>query len=91
MEAGLEDYPQGELPVEPVETIEQKPAGRPRWLSVIYEIAQTLLMAAVLYLLINSVIARVRVQNISMEPTLLPNELLMVNKLAYKLGDMHTR
>jgi signal peptidase I len=90
VEVGLEDIPQGEPQGDPLEITEQKPAGRPRWLSIVYEVIQTLLMAAVLYFLINSVIARVRVQNISMEPTLLPNELLMVNKLAYKLGDMHT-
>jgi signal peptidase I len=86
----LDDYPQQDSQEQPLAEQEavEKPAGRPRWLSILYEIIQTLLMAAVLYFLINAVIARVRVLNISMEPTLVPNELLMVNKLAYKLGDM---
>jgi signal peptidase I len=39
-----------------------------------------------LYFGIDAVIARVRVENISMEPTLVPGEFLMVNKLAYKFG-----
>jgi signal peptidase I len=34
------------------------------------------------------VVARVRVQKISMEPTLLSEEILLVNKLAYRFGDI---
>ena len=52
------------------------------------EIFQTVLLALVLYLLIDSVVARVRVENISMKPTLQPGEFLLVNKLAYRLGDV---
>lgn len=44
-------------------------------------------MAVALYFLIDSVVARVRVENISMEPTLQPGEFLLVNKLAYRLGN----
>lgn len=52
------------------------------------EALQTLVLALVLYFLIDSVLARVRVENISMEPTLQPGELILVNKLAYRLGDV---
>ena len=45
-------------------------------------------MALVLYFIIDAVLGRVRVQKISMEPTLNQGEILMVNKLAYKLGDV---
>ena len=45
-------------------------------------------MALVLYFIIDSVVGRVRVQKISMEPTLLPGEILLVNKLEYKLGEI---
>lgn len=44
-------------------------------------------MALVLFLAINAVSSRVRVENISMKPTLQPGYLLVVNKLAYKLGE----
>lgn len=44
-------------------------------------------MAVALYFLIDSVVARVRVENISMEPTLQPGEFILVNKLAYRLGN----
>ena len=52
------------------------------------EALQTVLIALVLYLLIDGVAARVRVENISMEPTLVQGEFVLVNKLAYRLGDM---
>jgi signal peptidase I len=52
------------------------------------EIFQTILLALVLYLLIDSVVARVRVENISMRPTLAPGEFILVNKLAYRVGEV---
>ena len=50
------------------------------------ELLETVVLAVILYFGIDAVIARVRVENISMEPTLVPGEFLMVNKLAYKFG-----
>ncbi len=44
-------------------------------------------MAVVLFLLLNAVTSRVKVFNISMEPTLKQGYLLLVNKMAYKLGE----
>ncbi len=52
------------------------------------ETLQTVILAIVLYFLIDSVVARVRVENISMEPTLYPGEFLLVNKITYRLGDI---
>lgn len=54
---------------------------------VIWELVQTLLMAAVLYFAIDFCIARVRVENISMETTFTEGELLMVNRLNYKFNE----
>jgi signal peptidase I len=56
--------------------------------AVIKEIVQTLLLAIVLYFMIDFVVARVRVENVSMKPTLVPGEFLLVNKLAYKFSGM---
>ena len=44
-------------------------------------------MAVILYFLIDTVVGRVRVENISMQPTLHEGEFILVNKLAYRLGD----
>jgi signal peptidase I len=57
--------------------------------SILIDILQTILIAVVLYFLIDSFVARVRVENISMEPTLYPGEFVLVNKLAYRLGSPH--
>jgi len=54
--------------------------------SLLLETLQTIFLAIVLYLLIDAVIARVRVENISMVPTLNPGEFLIVNKLSYKFS-----
>jgi signal peptidase I len=47
---------------------------------------ETILLALVLFLAINALSARVRVENVSMQPTLKPGEFLLVNRVAYKLG-----
>lgn len=59
---------------------------RPVWLSLLWEVLQTLIMAVVLYFLIDTVVGRVRVENISMQPTLHEGQFILVNKLAYRLG-----
>lgn len=66
----------------------KKSKGFKRFLGGLFEILQMLAMALVLYFIIDSVIARVRVFNISMEPTLVQGEILMVNKLQYKFSDI---
>jgi signal peptidase I len=60
---------------------------RPVWLSFFWEVLQTLIMAVVLYFLIDTVVGRVRVENISMQPTLHEGQFILVNKLAYRLGN----
>jgi signal peptidase I len=48
---------------------------------------ETILIALVLFLVINTLSARVRVENVSMRPTLKPGDFLLVNRVAYKLGE----
>lgn len=62
------------------------PARRPVWLTFLWEVLQTLIMAVILYFLIDAVVGRVRVENISMQPTLHQDQFILVNKLAYRLG-----
>ena len=70
---------------QPVKIVKQRPV----WLTFLIETLETLILAVVLYFLIDSVVARVRVENISMEPTLQPGDFLLVNKLSFKVGDIH--
>ena len=58
-----------------------------RGIQFLLEILQTLALALVLYFLIDFFIARVRVENISMVPTLQPGEFVIVNKMAYRMGE----
>jgi signal peptidase I len=55
----------------------------------VLEVLQTVVMALILYFVIDQVLGRVRVENISMLPTLKAGEFILVNKLAYKVGDYH--
>lgn len=57
-----------------------------RGLRLIADAIETLLLALVLFLGINLVSARIRVDGQSMEPTLETGQLVIVNKLAYRLG-----
>jgi len=53
----------------------------------ILDIVETLVFAALLVIAINFISARIRVDGFSMEPTLHTGEFVIVNKLAYKLGE----
>jgi len=55
---------------------------------LLLEVVIRVLVILVLYFLADSIIGRVRVFNISMYPTVVEGELVVVNKLAYKLGEM---
>ena len=68
--------------VEPTPQAAPETKARGFWRDLI----ETVLMAVVLFLLLNAVTSRVRVYNISMQPTLYEGNLLVVNKFAYKLG-----
>jgi signal peptidase I len=54
---------------------------------IVLDIFETLILAVVLYFGINAVSVRVRVDGFSMNPTLQDGEYILVNRLAYKLGN----
>jgi signal peptidase I len=56
------------------------------WGRVVFDIIETLALAAVLFLGINAISARVRVDGFSMIPTLEDGEFVLVSKLNYRLG-----
>lgn len=53
----------------------------------IVDILETLVLSVILFIGINAVSARIRVDGSSMEPTLHSGEFVIVNKLSYKFGD----
>lgn len=57
------------------------------WVRFILDVLETILLAAILFLAINALSARVRVEGFSMLPTLQDGEFVLVNRLAYRLGE----
>jgi len=77
----LEDS-QTEIPTEPVPSSEKGLSlGR-----FMIDLLETLVLSVLLFVGINAVSARIRVDGFSMEPTLESGEFVVVNKLAYRLG-----
>lgn len=56
------------------------------WIRFILDVLETILLAAILFLTINALSARVRVEGTSMVPTLQNEEFVLVNRLAYQMG-----
>lgn len=54
-----------------------------RWLRLVGELFQTVLIAGLLFLIVNLLTARIRVEGISMEPSLHEGQFVIVSKLAY--------
>jgi signal peptidase I len=61
-------------------------AARSSWTRGLLDLLETIGLAVVLFLVINAVSARVRVDGLSMVPTLQNGEFVLVNRLAYRLG-----
>lgn len=57
------------------------------WVRFILDVLETILLAAILFLTINALSARVRVEGFSMVPTLQDGEFVLVNRLAYQFGE----
>ncbi len=62
---------------------EEKKAGIRR---TVLDTIETILLSLVLFLAINTVSERIRVESISMQPTLYPGDYVIVNKLAYRFS-----
>jgi signal peptidase I len=60
--------------------------GRSKAVRFLIDVAETLVLSILLFVGINAVSARIRVDGHSMEPSLQSGEFVIVNKLAYKLG-----
>ncbi len=72
-----------EITPEPEQDVSQERGGFRRF---VFDLLETVLLSLVLFLAINAISARIRVESISMQPTLYAGDFIIVNKLAYKLG-----
>ncbi len=83
----METLQQEEKPIEEQPIGEQIPAQETvNWKRFALDILETLILAVVLFLGINTISARVRVDGFSMRPTLQDGEFVLVGKLNYRFG-----
>jgi signal peptidase I len=73
-------------PIRDGEAVQPSSNRRTPWLRFLLDVLETIVISALLFLGINTVTARIRVDSYSMEPTLTRGSLVMVNKFAYKFG-----
>lgn len=85
MEQGLDDFHTEATPEIPAEQEEQ--SSGPGFWHFARDVLETLILSVLLFMAINTISARIRVDGSSMVPTLKNGEFVMVNRLAYKLGD----
>ena len=72
--------------------IQPAPGAAPakqEWKQFLREILETVGLAVILFLVINLISARVRVEGFSMLPTLENGEYVLISRLSYKLGEFH--
>ena len=58
----------------------------PGYRRALMDVFETILLSLVLFLGINAVSSRIRVESISMQPTLYAGNFVLVNKVAYRFG-----
>jgi signal peptidase I len=61
-------------------------SGGPGIFRTLIDILETVVLSVVLFVVINLVSSRIRVESISMQPTLYAGNFVLVNKLGYKIG-----
>jgi signal peptidase I len=86
MEQGLEDYHSEATPT-PTTEGDEAPSSASNFWRFVRDVLETLVLAALLFIAINAVSARIRVDGSSMVPTLTNGQFVMVNRLEYKFGD----
>ena len=73
-----------------VSELQESNEKRSGFLRFVVDIVETLILSVILFAEINAVSARIRVDGASMEPTLQSGEFVIVNKLAYVIGQPKT-
>jgi signal peptidase I len=69
--------------------LSQQKDHRSGFLRFLVDIMETLVLSVVLFVSINMISARIRVDGASMEPTLVSGEYVIVDRISYRLGSPH--
>lgn len=72
------------MPTEQAEPVEEEI----NWKRFFRETLDVIVLAVILYVVINTISARVRVDGTSMEPTLVHGEFILVNRISYVFGEL---
>jgi len=67
--------------------IESQPQPTNDWKRFVLDILETIILAVVLYFGINAISARVRVDGLSMNPTLQHGEYILVSRMSYRIDE----
>ncbi len=78
----MENFRSNSLP-DPLPPMESRGS---EWRRTLLDVFETILLSVVLFFGINAVSARIRVESISMQPTLFAGNFVLVNKIAYIVG-----
>ena len=79
----MENFRSELIPDPEVQPQEDQGGGVRRFLR---DVLETVLLSLILFLGINAISARIRIESISMQPTLYAGDFVIVNKIAYKVG-----
>ncbi len=77
---------EAELPVEAEQPAQENTSAKFSVWSLVYEVLETIVLAAIIWLAVNFATARFIVEGSSMEPNFHTGQMLIVSKLAYKLS-----
>ncbi|MGH2545101.1 MAG: signal peptidase I, partial [Ardenticatenaceae bacterium] len=64
-----------------------EPQVRTNWKAVLYEIAETAVLTLLIFVVMRALIQNYRIEGYSMEPNLHERQYLIVNKVAYYVGE----
>ncbi len=89
MEQKFEDF-LPEIIIDPEAPIETEQERKSKVLRFFLDILETVLLSVLLFMGINAISARVRVDGSSMEPSFHHGEFVVVNRMSYKVGTFET-
>ncbi len=66
---------------------EREEESPPTWWMILRELTETIVLSLIIFLLMRQVVQNYRIESHSMEPNFIEGQFILVNKLAYTLGE----